>query len=132
MGSYDGRLNSVKDKDLMFSENQALPNNTSADSTNKLDLRGSNMFGRVPVILFVDLPTHTIAAEKSLDVEVMTCDTESGTYAEYCRLHFKAGEAIGGRKAVGLINPKSWVKLTYETTDDLDALTVTAFIKPNV
>jgi hypothetical protein len=37
-----------------------------------------------------------------------------------------------GEESGRLINPKSWVKLTYETTDDLDALMVTAFIKPNV
>lgn len=132
MGEYNGSDRFIKSQELLFSDAQALPNNTNADSTNIIDLRGTNFYGNTPVWVAVDLPSHALAGGKYLDVIVKSCSTVGGTYTEVCRRHWAETENIEGRWFFGLVNPARYVKINYETTDDLSAHTVTAQIRANI
>lgn len=129
MGTYDGRDRIIQDSKLLFSNAAALPNNTNADSTNIIDLRGTQYFG-VPMRVVVDLSEHTIASTKTFDIKVLECDTVGGTYAEIVRKHFIADDEITGRHLIGIAKSKRFLKLNYETTDNLSGETVTAFLSP--
>lgn len=132
MATYDGRLVTVQDSGLILSDAQAMPNNTNADSTNIIDLDGSNVFG-VPVGLFIDLPSKVIASTKVLDITVLECDTSGGTFTEIKGLKFSwvAADNIQGNYAVGILkNSKRYIKLNYSTTDNLSAIAVSAWIAP--
>lgn len=132
MGSYDGRDRRIIPDNLLLSSAQALPNNTNADSTNVIDMRGKGLLGNTPVFLYVDLSAHTIAGGKIFAIKIMHCDTVDGSYAEIFRKHFVATDTIGGRWLFALAFPERFVKINYETTDNLSAKTVTAFLTPNL
>lgn len=128
-GEYKPGAMLIRDDDLAFAKAQALPNNTTGDSTNKIDLGGDGVvYSARPLVLDIDLPTVTIAGGKYFDIILEECDTESGSYTEYARIHFAAAEAVAGRKFLGLFNPKRWLKLTYDTTDNLSAKAITAYL----
>lgn len=119
----------ARDANLAFSAAQTLPNNTNADSTNKIDLNGANaVFGGRPLLVDIDLPAHTVASAKTVTISVLECDTESGTYSQVCQFSWVATEALPANKKIGLFNPKRWLKINYATTDDLSAKKVTAYL----
>jgi len=119
----------ARDANLAFSVAQALPNNTNADSTNKIDLGGANSaWGGRPLFVDVDMPVHTVASTKTVTVTILESDTTGGTYNQIAVRTWVATDAIGGNFKIGLINPKRWLKINYATTDDLSSKTVTAYL----
>jgi hypothetical protein len=113
------------DENLFLSNDQALPNNASVDST-VYDLTSAGMLAaKEPVLLAVNLPAVTINASKELDVLVME-SADGETWDEHIRWVFPAGTALPTEKIIGLVNPLEFVKLTYTTTDNLSASKVTA------
>lgn len=129
MSQYAPGTAHMRDADLAFSVAQAGPNNTNADSTNKIDLGGPNpIYSGRPVMVDITMPTHTVTSAKVVIISVLECATESGSYTEVCAFNWAAGEAFPAKKMIGLINPKRWLKINYSTTDNLAGVTFTAYL----
>ncbi|MEA3227209.1 MAG: hypothetical protein U9Q07_14765 [Planctomycetota bacterium] len=115
----------MADDALFFSDAQALPNNTNADSTNTLNLLAANIQNwEAAVAILVDL-AFTVGGGKTFTIKVLQSADNSNWDTDFIEYYLPAG-AHAKRIAIGLINPKQYVKLNFVDEEDLSSSTITA------
>jgi hypothetical protein len=114
----------IEDFGMLFSDAQALPNNTNADSTNTLDLLSNDSARQKALFIFIDL---AFTNSNTVTVKVLQSEDDSTWETEYITLTVPAG-TWAQRNCIGLIAPKRYIKLNYVDTEDLHTSTITAGI----
>ena len=114
----------IEDYAALFSDAQALPNNTNVDSTNTLDLLASDGVTQKTRFIFMDLNFTNTA---DVTIKVLQSEDDATWEDEYMTLTIPAG-TWAQRSAIGLVNPKRYIKLNYVTTEDLSGSSITAGI----
>jgi hypothetical protein len=129
MSTYNGSKNFPRDVNLTLCKGIALPNNTNKDSS-VVDIGAGGFASNVPLAIVIDLPVYSITATKAATIKVLQSSDGGSTWVEAFRKVFAAGDAIGDRWVFGLLDVRAQIKLNYDTTDDLSALTATAYLAP--
>ena len=131
MATFDSRLRVPKDNSLIFSDAQALPNATNVDSTNRLDLKSANVYGKVPVFIMVDCPVRTYVSAFTINV-YQSADDSTYVLTHTINVPAAALAAADKRKVIGLASCLRYVKLNYSTAENLSATAATAWLAPMV
>lgn len=110
------------DYGLFLSSAQALPVSTNADSTNTIDLLANDgVYVRTALALLVDLD---FTNGNTVTIKVLQSEDDSTWETNYITYIIPAGTQAE-RIAIGLINPKRYIKTNYVTTENLSS-TITA------
>ena len=133
------------DQELILSEDEALPDEGSGESTNMVNIGG--MTGQKLVISVYAKTDVTVATGKAMFIEIQgfTADTAASAVSPIENAHVYGLHKTAADGAIDLAsgdlvceipipeilfaeNDYTWVKLVYATNDDLSAMKVNSFV----
>ena len=133
------------DQELILSEDQALPNNTSADSTNMVKV-GGKTGQKLSILVYATTDIDVLSAKvASIELQAFTADTAASAVSPIANAHVYGLHKTADDGAIDLAsgdlvceipipetlfaeNDYTWVQLVYSTDDNLSTMKVNAFV----
>ena len=121
MDIYELSLYPIEDYGWVLSDEQTLPVSTNADSDETIDLLAGDGVYQNALMVLIDL---AFTNGSSVTIKILQSENNSDWEADYITYELPA-DTYAKRIAIGLINPKRYIKLNYVTQENLTA-TITA------